>query len=230
MRLGRRNSSSRKSMTRLSAGSPVQDFSEAGAVMAFIQGLQKGNLSWSLSKKGPTTYQELIERGEKYATTEDISDSKSHVTSAEPCETPKRWGRQARDKGKETQVSRQVNTRITARNSRFPPRDKFDEYTPPKVEELVQNGKLQDCVKSQESSDKATKALQHPSHQNPGGAQDLDDEEPINFIDTVPAIGDPRSTSSSKASASICLTTTSEDAPKNWDPISFSTEDSRGAR
>ncbi|KAK0600275.1 hypothetical protein LWI29_013285 [Acer saccharum] len=40
----------------------VQDFSEVGAVMAFIQGLQKGCLSWSLSKKGLTTYRELIER------------------------------------------------------------------------------------------------------------------------------------------------------------------------
>ncbi|KAK0599449.1 hypothetical protein LWI29_005391 [Acer saccharum] len=106
------------------------------------------------------------------------------------------WGRQARDKGKE-----------------------------PQVEELVQNRKLRDCVKSQESNDKNTKAVQHPNHQTPGETQDLDDEEPINFIDTVPAMRDLGSTSSGKASASICLITP-KDAPRSWDPISFSTEDS----
>ncbi|TXG57416.1 hypothetical protein EZV62_018729 [Acer yangbiense] len=219
-------------------------------------------------------------RRHMYATAEDISDSKSHATSAEHFEAPRRWGRQTRDKGKEPQMSRQVNTGNTARNTRFPLRDKFEEYTSlrfpldrileiankekllrkPKplysapemrdrrihckfhndhghetrkcrdlrdqVEELVRNGKLLDCVKPQESSEKITKAQQHQSHQTPVNVQDSDDEEPINFIDVVPVTGDPRSTSSRKALASVCLTTTPEDAPRHWVPLSFSTEDS----
>ncbi|TXG73511.1 hypothetical protein EZV62_002090 [Acer yangbiense] len=256
------------------AARQVQDFSEAGAVMAFIQGLQKGNLSWSLSKKGPTTYRELIERAEKYAIAEDISDSKSqakpsHATSVEPSEAPRRWGRQTRDKGKEPQMSRQVNTGNIARNTRFPPRDKFEEYTPlrfpldrileiankekllrkpeplysaperrdrrvhckfhndhghetrkcrdlrDQVEELVRNGKLRDCVKPQESSEKIAKAQQRQSHQTPVNVQDSDDEEPINFIDAVPMTRNPGSNSSGKAPASVCLTTTPEDAPRH---------------
>ncbi|KAI9195963.1 hypothetical protein LWI28_019765 [Acer negundo] len=95
------------------AARQVQDFNEVEAVMAFIQGLHKGHLSWSLSEKGPITYRELIERAEKYATSEDISDSKGLVTSAESSETLKRCEKQSRDNRKKPQASRQVNTGST---------------------------------------------------------------------------------------------------------------------
>ena len=85
-------------------------------------------------------------------------------------------------------------------------------------------------MKPQESVEKVPKAQQHQDHKNPVNVPDSDDEEPINFIDAIPVTGDPGSTSSGKATASVCLTTTPEDAPRNWVPLSFSTEDSYGIR
>ena len=93
------------------------------------------------------------------------------------------------------------------------------------VEELVRSGKLRECVRATEQGEKETKKTQLHIKPPIGESQDSDDEEPINFIDTVPAMGDPGSTSSSKTPVSVCLTTVPEDPPRNWDPISFSTED-----
>ena len=265
------------------AARQVKDFSEVGAVMAFTQGLRHGRLSWSLSKRGPTSYRELMERAEKYATAEDVSESKSHSTFEEPVDTHKKWGRQSRDKGKEPQTSRQVNTGESTRNYRTF-REKFDHYTPMRfpldkmldiankekllrnpeplqtppekrnrkisckfhndhghetrkcrdlrdqIEELVRSGKLREYVRPQESNAKTTKEEPHPSYKRPGGMQDSDDEEPINFIDSIPIMGEAGSTSAGKAPASVCLATAPEDAPRDWAPISFSTEDCHGVR
>ncbi|TXG54648.1 hypothetical protein EZV62_019904 [Acer yangbiense] len=182
--------------------------------------------------------------------TEAARDSKSHDTSTEPSEVPRRWGRQARDKGKKPQISRQVNTGNTARNTRFPPRDKFEEYTPlrfplDRILEIANKEKLlrkpEPLYSAPERRDRRIHCKFHNDHgHETRKCRDLrdqveelvrnDDEEPINFIDAVPVAGDPGSTSSGKAPASVCLTTTPEDAPRHWAPLSFSTEDSYGIR
>ncbi|TXG63384.1 hypothetical protein EZV62_010378 [Acer yangbiense] len=83
----------------------VYDFNEVGAVMAFIYGLQQERLSWSLSKRGPSIYWMLMEMVEKYATVEDINESKTPdapLELAKPSGLLRRWFRGAKDKGKET--------------------------------------------------------------------------------------------------------------------------------
>ncbi|KAK3226429.1 hypothetical protein Dsin_006291 [Dipteronia sinensis] len=111
------------------AARQVHDFNEIGAVMAFTQGLQQGHLSWSLTKKEPSSYRELIERAEIYATADDISHSKTASTLSEASGSSRKWSRPGKDKGKEQQIPMQLNTGSTGRNVRLP-RSKFDRYTP----------------------------------------------------------------------------------------------------
>ncbi|TXG51450.1 hypothetical protein EZV62_023974 [Acer yangbiense] len=115
------------------AARQVQGFNEVGAVMAFSQGLLQGKLSWSLSKRGPSTYCELMERAEKYATAEDIGQTKTEDTPSEAQKSPgnqRRWFKSSTDRGKDRQTFRQVNTGSSSFPSRTPPRRKFDRYTP----------------------------------------------------------------------------------------------------
>ncbi|KAL5767634.1 hypothetical protein ACOSQ2_014417 [Xanthoceras sorbifolium] len=55
------------------------------------QRLQDGRPSWSLSKNGPSSYQELMERAKKYATAEEISGIKGKNEEAQPFEPKKLW-------------------------------------------------------------------------------------------------------------------------------------------
>ena len=94
--------------------------------MAFSQGLLQGKLSWSLSKRGPSTYRELMERAEKYATAEDISHTKMEEVNPSTSRLSgqsRRWPRPNADKGKEHQALRQVNTGSSTVSTRAPPRD-----------------------------------------------------------------------------------------------------------
>ena len=85
------NETTRDYMKRFNeAARQVQGFNEVGAVMAFSQGLLQGKLSWSLSKRGPSTYRELMERAEKYATVEDISQTKTEDSYSEAQRSPEK--------------------------------------------------------------------------------------------------------------------------------------------
>ncbi|TXG63364.1 hypothetical protein EZV62_010358 [Acer yangbiense] len=101
--------------------------------MAFSQGLLQGKLSCSLSKRGPSTYCELMERAEKYTTAEDISQTKIEDTPSEAQRSPgkqRRWFKSSTDRGKDRQTFRQVNTGSSSLPSRTPLRRRFDRYTP----------------------------------------------------------------------------------------------------
>ena len=93
----------------------------------------------------------------------------------------------------------------------------------------MRNGKLREYVKAQDSGEKTPKVTQS-SHRSSAVAQDSDDEEPINYIDSVPAMGDFGSTSSGKAPTLVCLATAPEEALQDWGPITFSTTDTVGVR
>ncbi|TXG48797.1 hypothetical protein EZV62_024672 [Acer yangbiense] len=188
------------------AARQVQGFNEVGAVMAFSQGLLQGKLSWSLSKRGQSTYRELMERAEKYATAEDISQTKAEDTHSEAQRSPekqRRWFKTSTDRGKDRQAFRQ---------------------------ELIRAGKLREYVKQGDL------VPDQPRDKGPmrGKAHcddpDSDNDEHINFILTESVVGDSSSTSFGERSSSICFTTTPEDHPGTWDPISFSPSDSTGVR
>ncbi|KAI9182255.1 hypothetical protein LWI28_023602 [Acer negundo] len=55
--------------------------------MAFTHELLQGRLNWSLSKRGASTYRELMERAKNYATVEDIGHSKMFDMTSKPLKT-----------------------------------------------------------------------------------------------------------------------------------------------
>ncbi|TXG57974.1 hypothetical protein EZV62_015803 [Acer yangbiense] len=241
------------------AARQVQKFNEVGAVMAFTQGLQHGRLSWSLSKKGLSTYRELMERAEKYATAEEISQSKAPDTSlehavSESITSSRKWYQQNRGRGKEPQTSRQVNTGSTDKTPKTP-KSRFDS-TPPEtrnrklycnfhkdhghetknchalreqIEELIRNGKLRDCT-NYVTTGVVTVKVSGPPRDKTRNIPDSDDDEPINFILTEPLAGEFASTSSGRSPAAVCLTSAPDDQPIDWDLISFSPTDTEGTR
>ncbi|KAL5851471.1 hypothetical protein ACOSQ3_006589 [Xanthoceras sorbifolium] len=92
-----------------------------GAVMAFTEGLRDGRLSWSLSKNGPSSYRELMERMEKHATTEEISRIKGKNEEAQPAEPKRPWyNRLSKKKAKAPEKDDRVNVGQNARGRGVP--------------------------------------------------------------------------------------------------------------
>ncbi|KAL5754083.1 hypothetical protein ACOSP7_022303 [Xanthoceras sorbifolium] len=66
-----------------------QSISSFAELQREFRRLQDGKLSWSLSKNGPSSYRELMERAEKYATAEEISGIKGKNEEAQSSEPKK---------------------------------------------------------------------------------------------------------------------------------------------